>query len=333
MRMMWAGLAGQGFPGEANVASRQRRRPLAGRGARTASPQPADPTSFRPDTRCHPAQAPSLAARQRRARWRPTCVPVSCGTRRWVGGWRVGPLCCCRPCQLAPPPPPPLPLPPAHMFLCTQPVHCLAPVRDPPHAGALRGGRLLWLLSASLFVFKPRPAHSPCVCVFIPCFPPPPPQVRSVVADYYGYFTASSSLGGITSGSQWLVWRFESDSTLGDACDGQLGPFPVGGLAGVAARWCRRARAGSCCSFCQAGQPRAGRSCLPRPACSGWTHALLPLPLPAALPGGWVSSCRYPLPRPACLITRYHCCCPCLPLPAGLPGGHHAWAAGGGHGR
>ncbi|PSC67765.1 putative ubiquitin conjugation factor E4 [Micractinium conductrix] len=52
------------------------------------------------------------------------------------------------------------------------------------------------------------------------------PTVRSVVADYYGYFTASSSLGGITSGSQWLVWRFESDSTLGDACDGQLGPFP-----------------------------------------------------------------------------------------------------------
>ena len=23
------------------------------------------------------------------------------------------------------------------------------------------------------------------------------------------------------------VWKFESDSTLGDACDGQLGRFPV----------------------------------------------------------------------------------------------------------
>ena len=54
-----------------------------------------------------------------------------------------------------------------------------------------------------------------------------PLQVRRVVAEYLGYFQASSTSGGITSGSQWLVWKFESDSTLGDACDGTLGPFPV----------------------------------------------------------------------------------------------------------
>ncbi|PRW05929.1 Serine threonine- kinase chloroplastic [Chlorella sorokiniana] len=52
------------------------------------------------------------------------------------------------------------------------------------------------------------------------------PLVRPVVADFLGYFRASGTQGGITSGSQWLVWKFESDSTLGDACDGQLGPFP-----------------------------------------------------------------------------------------------------------
>ncbi|KAL4426222.1 hypothetical protein ABPG77_009837 [Micractinium sp. CCAP 211/92] len=52
------------------------------------------------------------------------------------------------------------------------------------------------------------------------------PTVRPVVAKYLGYFQASGSQGGITSGSQWLVWRFESDSTLADACDGALGPFP-----------------------------------------------------------------------------------------------------------
>jgi hypothetical protein len=60
-----------------------------------------------------------------------------------------------------------------------------------------------------------RPTHPP--------LPPPSPQ------------------GGITSGSQWLVWRFESDSTLGDACNGELGPFPV--------------RQRGCC--CRSGAPGA----------------------------------------------------------------------------
>lgn len=48
-----------------------------------------------------------------------------------------------------------------------------------------------------------------------------------MVADFLGCFRASGTQGGITSGSQWLVWKFESDSTLGDACDGKLGSFPV----------------------------------------------------------------------------------------------------------
>ncbi|KAI3427321.1 hypothetical protein D9Q98_010238 [Chlorella vulgaris] len=52
------------------------------------------------------------------------------------------------------------------------------------------------------------------------------PRVRAVVAEFIGQFEASGTMGGITSGSQWLVWKFESDSTLGDACEGALGPFP-----------------------------------------------------------------------------------------------------------
>lgn len=33
--------------------------------------------------------------------------------------------------------------------------------------------------------------------------------------------------GAFTKGSQWLVWKFESDATLGDALDGRLGAFPA----------------------------------------------------------------------------------------------------------
>lgn len=40
-------------------------------------------------------------------------------------------------------------------------------------------------------------------------------------------FLIDSSVGSITSGTQWLVWNFESDSTLGDALEGKLGPFPL----------------------------------------------------------------------------------------------------------
>jgi hypothetical protein len=51
--------------------------------------------------------------------------------------------------------------------------------------------------------------------------------VRPYAAEYLGQFVAGSSGGGFTSGSQWLVWKFESDATLGDAIGGDLGPFPV----------------------------------------------------------------------------------------------------------
>ncbi len=46
------------------------------------------------------------------------------------------------------------------------------------------------------------------------------PQVKKHVAAYKGSFTADASVGGFTKGTQWLVWDFESDSTLADACDG-----------------------------------------------------------------------------------------------------------------
>lgn len=37
---------------------------------------------------------------------------------------------------------------------------------------------------------------------------------------------ADEADGQFARGSQWLVWKFESDSTLGDAVDGKLGVFP-----------------------------------------------------------------------------------------------------------
>lgn len=52
------------------------------------------------------------------------------------------------------------------------------------------------------------------------------PTVKPFVANYQGAFIAEDSSGGITAGSQWLVWKFQSDATLGDACNGSLGPFP-----------------------------------------------------------------------------------------------------------
>ena len=53
------------------------------------------------------------------------------------------------------------------------------------------------------------------------------PLVRPWCAEYLGSFVAESFAGGgFTTGSQWLVWRFESDATLGDGCAGNLGRFP-----------------------------------------------------------------------------------------------------------
>lgn len=52
------------------------------------------------------------------------------------------------------------------------------------------------------------------------------PRVQNFAAEYLGTFDAESSGGGFAAGSQWLVWRFETDATLGDALVGALGPFP-----------------------------------------------------------------------------------------------------------
>ncbi len=41
-----------------------------------------------------------------------------------------------------------------------------------------------------------------------------------------GEFVADASDGGFTKGTQWLVWRFESDSTLGDAVQVELDSKP-----------------------------------------------------------------------------------------------------------
>jgi hypothetical protein len=63
------------------------------------------------------------------------------------------------------------------------------------------------------------------------------PLAQASCAQYLGFFEAGqggavagapSGAGG--AGGQWLVWRFESDSTLADAMDGLLGPWP-GALA------------------------------------------------------------------------------------------------------
>jgi len=49
---------------------------------------------------------------------------------------------------------------------------------------------------------------------------------RSKAATYLGEFTAETTDYGFTKGTRWLVWVFESDSTLADALEGRLGSFP-----------------------------------------------------------------------------------------------------------
>ncbi|GFR51243.1 hypothetical protein Agub_g13618 [Astrephomene gubernaculifera] len=53
------------------------------------------------------------------------------------------------------------------------------------------------------------------------------PAAAACCAEYLGYFTCTTVDGAFTRGSQWLVWKFESDATLGDALDGRLGAFPA----------------------------------------------------------------------------------------------------------
>lgn len=52
-------------------------------------------------------------------------------------------------------------------------------------------------------------------------------RVKTSIAKYMGEFVADESDGGFIKGTQWLVWKFESDSTLNDAMQGLLGPFPL----------------------------------------------------------------------------------------------------------
>jgi serine/threonine protein kinase len=58
------------------------------------------------------------------------------------------------------------------------------------------------------------------------------PLVSARCAEYLGYFVvppADAQGGAMVAGSQWLAWRFESDSTLADGLDGFLGgKFPEG---------------------------------------------------------------------------------------------------------
>lgn len=42
-------------------------------------------------------------------------------------------------------------------------------------------------------------------------------RVKSSIAQYLGEFVADQSEGGFIKGTQWLVWKFESDTTLSDA--------------------------------------------------------------------------------------------------------------------
>ena len=51
------------------------------------------------------------------------------------------------------------------------------------------------------------------------------PLVRQCVAEYQGEFIADASDGGFTKGTQWLVWKFESDSTLGNALSVRSPPW------------------------------------------------------------------------------------------------------------
>lgn len=52
------------------------------------------------------------------------------------------------------------------------------------------------------------------------------PLASAKCAQYLGYFFVDEADGQFTKGTQWLVWKFESDSTLADALEGRLGNFP-----------------------------------------------------------------------------------------------------------
>ena len=43
------------------------------------------------------------------------------------------------------------------------------------------------------------------------------PFARGNVAKYLGTFVADASNGGFTRNTQWLIWKYESDTTLAEA--------------------------------------------------------------------------------------------------------------------
>lgn len=95
------------------------------------------------------------------------------------------------------------------------------PITPPtPHADALYTAHAVPGLPPTHHTHPP-PIHHPFTHIYTH---PPPTHHHPPPPTHHHHPTAQ---GGITSGSQWLVWKFESDSTLGDACEGALGPFPV----------------------------------------------------------------------------------------------------------
>ena len=52
------------------------------------------------------------------------------------------------------------------------------------------------------------------------------PFARGTAAGFKGRFVCTEQYGGFDRGSQWLVWDYESDATLGAALEGEVGRFP-----------------------------------------------------------------------------------------------------------
>ena len=48
------------------------------------------------------------------------------------------------------------------------------------------------------------------------------PLARNCVAKYLGTFVADATDSGFTKGTQWLIWKYESDTTLAEAAQVQL---------------------------------------------------------------------------------------------------------------
>ena len=58
------------------------------------------------------------------------------------------------------------------------------------------------------------------------CYPTPPATRVHLPSSSCLLLPAAETDGAFAKGSQWLVWKFESDSTLSDALEGSLGPWP-----------------------------------------------------------------------------------------------------------